>query len=109
MRYLFLLFCWLATSAGAQQQDVQLRMSWWGGNEVHRAYLASIRRFEAKYPHIKVKGEYTGWYDQGQEEYVTETAAREQEFKGKISGKPLIKRTEPCYFFRLSHYQDRLL
>ena len=23
--------------------------------------LASIRRFEAKYPHIKVKGEYTGW------------------------------------------------
>lgn len=36
-------------------------MSWWGGNEVHRAYLASIRRFEAKYPHIKVKGEYTGW------------------------------------------------
>jgi oligogalacturonide transport system substrate-binding protein len=41
--------------------EVQLRMSWWGGNEVHRAYLASIRRFEAKYPHIKVKGEYTGW------------------------------------------------
>jgi ABC-type glycerol-3-phosphate transport system substrate-binding protein len=36
-------------------------MSWWGGNEVHRAYLASIRRFEEKYPHIKVKGEYTGW------------------------------------------------
>jgi len=42
-------------------KDVHLRMSWWGGNEVHRAYLASIRRFEAKYPHIKVKGEYTGW------------------------------------------------
>ena len=41
--------------------EIQLRMSWWGGNEVHRAYLASIRRFEAKYPHIKVKGEYTGW------------------------------------------------
>jgi oligogalacturonide transport system substrate-binding protein len=41
--------------------EAQLRMSWWGGNEVHRAYLASIRRFEAKYPHIKVKGEYTGW------------------------------------------------
>ena len=42
-------------------REVQLRMSWWGGNEVHRAYLASIRRFEAKYPYIKVKGEYTGW------------------------------------------------
>ena len=47
--------------AADSQQDVELRMSWWGGNEVHRAYLASIRRFEAKYPHIKVKGEYTGW------------------------------------------------
>ncbi|HEU4624039.1 MAG TPA: ABC transporter substrate-binding protein [Steroidobacteraceae bacterium] len=61
MRYLFLLCCCLATSAFAQQQDVQLRMSWWGGNDVHRAYLASIRRFEEKYPHIKVKAEYTGW------------------------------------------------
>ena len=47
--------------AASPPTEVQLRMSWWGGNEVHRAYLASIRRFEAKYPHIKVKGEYTGW------------------------------------------------
>jgi oligogalacturonide transport system substrate-binding protein len=49
------------TLAADSQPDVELRMSWWGGNEVHRAYLASIRRFETKYPHIKVKGEYTGW------------------------------------------------
>lgn len=54
------------------------------------------------------KGEYTGWYDPGQEEYVTETAAREAEFKSTISGRPLEKRTEPCYFFRLSQYQERL-
>ena len=47
--------------AADSQPTVELRMSWWGGNEVHRAYLASLRRFEAKYPHIKVKGEYTGW------------------------------------------------
>jgi oligogalacturonide transport system substrate-binding protein len=47
--------------ASDTQQDVQLRMSWWGGNEVHRAYLTSIRRFEASHPHIKVKAEYTGW------------------------------------------------
>ena len=53
----------ISTEAAAAdaQPDVELRMSWWGGNEVHRAYLASIRRFEAKYPHIKVKAEYTGW------------------------------------------------
>ena len=40
---------------------VTLRLSWWGGSDVHRAYLASIRKFEAKYPHITVKAEYTGW------------------------------------------------
>lgn len=55
------------------------------------------------------KGDYTGWYDEGQEEYVTETAARENEYKSRISGKPLVKRTEACYFFRLSKYQPRLL
>jgi oligogalacturonide transport system substrate-binding protein len=51
----------VANAAAEPAQEVHLRMSWWGGNEVHRAYLASIRRFEAKFPHIKVKGEYTGW------------------------------------------------
>jgi oligogalacturonide transport system substrate-binding protein len=50
-----------ADASPAQPAEVHLRMSWWGGNEVHRAYLASLRRFEAKYPYIKVKGEYTGW------------------------------------------------
>src|SRR5678816_2174874 len=55
------------------------------------------------------QGEYTGWYDAGQEEYVTETAAKEQGYKSAINGKPLVKRTEPCYFFRLSKYQDALL
>ncbi len=54
------------------------------------------------------KGEYTGWYDSGQEEYVTETVAKEHAFKSPISGKPLVKRTEPCYFFRLSKYQKAL-
>ena len=63
--FLAILVCVALSSASvapaAAPNEVQLRMSWWGGNEVHRAYLASIRRFEAKYPHIKVKGEYTGW------------------------------------------------
>ncbi len=40
---------------------VTLRMSWWGGSEVHRAHLETIRAFERKYPHITVKAEYTGW------------------------------------------------
>ena len=54
------------------------------------------------------QGEYTGWYDVGQEEYLTETAAKEAGYKSPINGKPLVKRTEPCYFFRLSKYQKKL-
>jgi oligogalacturonide transport system substrate-binding protein len=53
--------CIGTAQAADSPPDVELRMSWWGGNEVHRAYLASIRRFEEKHPHIKVKAEYTGW------------------------------------------------
>jgi methionyl-tRNA synthetase len=55
------------------------------------------------------KGEYTGWYDAGQEEYVTETAARDANFISAINKQPLVKRTEPCYFFRLGKYQQKLL
>ena len=54
-------------------------------------------------------GDYEGWWDASQEEYVTETAAREHEFKSPVTGKPLVKRTEKNYFFRLSAYADRLL
>ncbi|MEM1330402.1 MAG: methionine--tRNA ligase [Planctomycetota bacterium] len=53
-------------------------------------------------------GDYTGWYDDGQEEYVPENEAREADYVSKISGKPLTKRTEQNYFFRLSAYQDTL-
>ncbi|MBX3365022.1 MAG: methionine--tRNA ligase [Phycisphaeraceae bacterium] len=54
-------------------------------------------------------GDYTGWYDPGQEEYVTETAAKEHNYLSPVSGQPLVKRTERNYFFRLSAYQDRLI
>jgi len=67
------------------------------------AYISALLASGAVY-----RGEYTGWYDEGQEEYVTETAARENDFKSTVSRKPLVKRTEPCYFFRLGQYQERL-
>ncbi|MBL1217481.1 MAG: methionine--tRNA ligase [Planctomycetes bacterium] len=54
-------------------------------------------------------GEYEGWYDEGQEEYVTDTKAAESDYKSPVSGKPLVKAKERNYFFRLSAYQDRLL
>ena len=49
-------------------------------------------------------GGYEGWYDEGQEEFVTETEAKTNEFKSQISGKPLTRYSEPTYFFRLSKY-----
>jgi methionine--tRNA ligase len=53
-------------------------------------------------------GEFEGWYDEGQEEYVTETKAKENEFLSPISGKPLVRANERNYYFKLSAYQERL-
>ncbi|MCI0456527.1 MAG: methionine--tRNA ligase [Gemmataceae bacterium] len=53
------------------------------------------------------KGNYEGWYCEGCESFKTE--------KELVEGKcpdhqvPAIKRTEPCHFFALSRFQDRLL
>jgi methionyl-tRNA synthetase len=52
---------------------------------------------------------YEGWYDEGQEEFVTESTARENEFKGAINGKPLVRFSEPSYFFRLTKWVGPLL
>ena len=54
-------------------------------------------------------GAYEGWYDEGQEEFVTETAAKEQEYKSLISGRALVRYKEPTYFFKLSKYVPQVL
>lgn len=54
-------------------------------------------------------GEYVGWFDPSQEEYVTENVARENDFNSPVTGKPLVKRTEENYFFRIQKYEQRLL
>jgi methionyl-tRNA synthetase len=53
-------------------------------------------------------GEYTGWWDESQEEYLTETVAKDAGYNSPVTGRPLVKRSEKNYFFRLSKYQDRL-
>ncbi|MEZ6235490.1 MAG: methionine--tRNA ligase [Phycisphaerales bacterium] len=53
-------------------------------------------------------GDYVGWYDVSQDEYLTETVAKEAEYKSPVTGKPLEKRTEKNYFFRLSKYAEAL-
>ncbi len=55
------------------------------------------------------QGEYEGWYDPSQEEYVPANKAKEYDYKSPITGRPLVKKTEKNFFFRLSAYQDRLL
>jgi len=54
-------------------------------------------------------GEYEGWYDAGQEEYLPENKAKEYEFKSPFNGKPLVRKAEKNYFFRLSRYSESLL
>jgi len=53
-------------------------------------------------------GEYEGWYDAGQEEYIPENKAKELEYRSPFNGKPLVRKAETNYFFRLSAYADRL-
>src|SRR5205085_4890968 len=54
-------------------------------------------------------GAYEGWYDEGQEEFVTETEAKANQYKSAISGRPLVRYKEPTYFFRLAKYAQRVL
>jgi methionyl-tRNA synthetase len=54
-------------------------------------------------------GKYEGWYDEGQEEFVTESAARDNEYKSAISDRPLTRYSEPSYFFRLSKWIPALI
>ena len=50
-------------------------------------------------------GDYEGWFDVSQEEYVTETVAKEHDYKSPVTGRPLEKRTEQNYFFRLDKHE----
>ncbi len=54
-------------------------------------------------------GSYESWYDEGQEEFVTETTAKANDFKSAISKKPLVRFKEPTYFFRLTKYVPRVI
>ncbi len=55
------------------------------------------------------RGSYEGWYDEGQEEFVTESTARESEYKSAINGKPLVRYSEPAWFFKLSKWVPALV
>ncbi len=54
-------------------------------------------------------GKYEGWYDEGQEEFVTESTARDNQYKSLINGRPLVRYSEPSYFFRLGKWVPKLI
>ena len=68
------------------------------------AYIAALKESDDIY-----LGDYEGWYDPSQEEYLTETVAKEHDYNSPVTGRPLEKRSEKNWFFRLSNYEDRLL
>ena len=53
-------------------------------------------------------GQFEGWYDEGQEEYIPETKAKELQYKSPVNHKPLVRAKESNYYFRLSAFQERL-
>jgi methionyl-tRNA synthetase len=68
-----------------------------------QAFIERLQKTGALY-----KGSFEGWYDEGQEEYLTETRAKECEYKSSISGKPLVRAKEENWYFKLSAFSDRL-
>ncbi len=68
-----------------------------------QSFVKKLRAVDAVY-----LGEFEGWYDEGQEEYHTETKARELDYKSPVSGKPLVRAKEDNYYFRLSAFQKPL-
>ena len=55
------------------------------------------------------KGSYSGWYDVGQEEYVTEANAKARDYKSEVTGRPLERQEEETYFFKLTKYVPKLI
>ncbi len=54
------------------------------------------------------ESEYTGWYSVGQERYFTEKEIGPGRVD-PIAGEPVERIREKNYFFRMSHFQDRLI
>jgi methionyl-tRNA synthetase len=55
------------------------------------------------------KSSYEGWYCDGCEAFKTDTEAKENANNCPTHRTPLTRRSEPCYFFKQSAFQERLL
>jgi oligogalacturonide transport system substrate-binding protein len=48
-------------ASNSKAKEVTLRFSWWGDDSRHKPTLDAIKKFEAKYPNIKIEAEYAGF------------------------------------------------
>jgi methionyl-tRNA synthetase len=77
----------------------------------HERHKDCARKFVQKVydnGHI-YKGSYEGWYCPDCEEFKSDKIYTENAGQCPIHKRPLIRRSEPCWYFRLSSFQDRLL
>ena len=76
----------------------------------HERHKAACRKFIQKvYDNGYIyKGSYEGWYCDGCEEFKTEKQHQENSGLCPNHRTPLVRRSEPCYFFKLSAFQEPL-
>lgn len=77
----------------------------------HDRHKACCQKFAQKVfdnGHI-YKGSYEGWYCPGCEEFKSDKVYAEHAGQCPNHKRPLVRRSEPCYYFRLSAFKDRLL
>jgi len=55
------------------------------------------------------KGKHDGWYCNGCEEFKSDKVHGENAGNCPVHKSPLIRRSEPCYLFKLSAFSERLL
>jgi methionyl-tRNA synthetase len=55
------------------------------------------------------KGKYEGWFCPGCEEFKSDKIHAENAGQCPNHKRPLVRRSEPCWYFRLSAFKDRLL
>jgi len=77
-------------------------------HERHRVACSKFIQRVYDQGHI-YKGQHDGWYCNDCEEYKSDKIHAEHSGCCPIHKKPLIRRVEPCYLFRLSAFTDRLL
>ena len=77
----------------------------------HERHKQCCRKFIQKVydnGHI-YKGQYEGWFCPGCEEFKSDKIHAENAGQCPNHKRPLVRRSEPCWYFRLSSFKDKLL